>query len=96
MRVTVCELPHEPERLEETWSKLCAKGARALAAAPPGAERALGPRNPPGHGGAGSLLARTSPDQPCITVELDLARVRAAAATYPRYVFGASKPLARR
>jgi N-carbamoylputrescine amidase len=35
----------------------------------------------------GLLLARTSAAEPCGTVDLDLARVDAAAATYPRYVF---------
>jgi N-carbamoylputrescine amidase len=37
----------------------------------------------------GRLLARTSPSQPYCTVDLDLARVQAAAQTYPRYVFKA-------
>lgn len=35
----------------------------------------------------GGLLARTTPSRPCCTVEIDLARARAAARTYPRYVF---------
>jgi N-carbamoylputrescine amidase len=35
----------------------------------------------------GACLARTSPGRPYCTVALDLGRVRAAAKTYPRYVF---------
>lgn len=35
----------------------------------------------------GALLARTSPAEPCCTIELDLGRAREAADTYPRYVF---------
>ena len=38
----------------------------------------------------GAVLARTSPAEPYCTVDLDLARVAAAATTYPRYVFGAA------
>ena len=37
----------------------------------------------------GALLARTSPDVPACTVDVDLARVAAAAQSYPRYVFRA-------
>ena len=40
----------------------------------------------------GVLLARTTPEQPFCTVEIDLQRPAAAQATYPRYVF-ASHPL---
>ena len=35
----------------------------------------------------GALLARTSERQPCCTVEVEPARVREAAGSYPRYVF---------
>jgi predicted amidohydrolase len=35
----------------------------------------------------GELLARTSPEQPARTVDLDLAAAAAAKASYPRYVF---------
>jgi len=37
----------------------------------------------------GALLARTSARRPFATVDVDLARARAAARTYPRYVFAA-------
>jgi len=36
----------------------------------------------------GRLLARTSPDRPHCTAPVDPGRARAAARTYPRYVFG--------
>jgi N-carbamoylputrescine amidase len=35
----------------------------------------------------GELIARTSPERPFVTLELDLERARAAKRTYPRYVF---------
>ncbi|MBV7543259.1 carbon-nitrogen hydrolase family protein [Acidovorax sp. sic0104] len=40
----------------------------------------------------GVLLARTSPTQPFVTVDLDLQAPAAAQSTYPRYVFSATAP----
>jgi N-carbamoylputrescine amidase len=37
----------------------------------------------------GDVLGRTSPDSPCITIDIDLAGPAAARASYPRNVFGA-------
>jgi N-carbamoylputrescine amidase len=42
----------------------------------------------------GELMARTSPEQPACTVDIDLAAAAAAKASYPRYVFrGSADPV---
>jgi hypothetical protein len=38
----------------------------------------------------GVLLARTTPEEPFCTIDLDLQAPAAAQATYPRYVFAAA------